>query len=110
MIAVPEAVLLPMSPRPAAARSASVISGGKPLGKVGSASVVTRPAISQCPVMVSLPAEASRIAPQAPRGAAAAGTPAMAVRWPSPSAPRFGSVSPPTARAMFPSVSAPASP
>ena len=77
MIAVPEAVLLPSSPRPAAARSASVIAGGKPCGKVGIASSVTSPAISQCPVMVSLPAEASRIAPQAPRGAATAGTPAI---------------------------------
>jgi len=78
------------------------------------ASFVTRPAISQWPVIVSLPAEASRIAPHAAAGAATGATPAIAVRWPSPSAPRFGSESPegPTraSRERFPSVSAPASP
>ena len=71
-----------------------MIAGGNPFGNVAIAVSVTRPAISQWPVMVSLPADASRIAPQAPRGAAAAGTPAIAVRWPSPSASRFGQPQP----------------
>ena len=70
MMAVPDAVLLPSKPRPAAAASAVMIAGGKPFGNVAIAVSVTRPAISQWPVMVSLPADASRIAPQAPRGAA----------------------------------------
>src|SRR5206468_11072634 len=38
------------------------------------------------------------------------GTPAMAVRNPSPSADRFGVSNPPTAREQFPSVSDPSSP
>src|SRR6185369_4509596 len=101
---------LPSRPRPDAARRASVISGGKPCGNVAIARSVTRPAISQCPVMVSLPADASFITPTAPRAAAAAGTPAMSVTCPSPSAPRFGSARPPRRLARFPSVSAPSSP
>src|SRR4051812_8643357 len=60
--------------------------------------------------MVSLPADASRMTPQAARGAAASRTPAIAVRLPSPSACRLGSANPPAARARLPSVSAPASP
>ena len=48
-------------------RSGAMISAGKPFGKVGNALVdLTSPAISQCPVVVSLPAEASRILPNAP--------------------------------------------
>jgi hypothetical protein len=110
MIAVPDAVLFPTSPRPAALASASVMSRGNPFGYVAIAWFVTTPAISQWPVIVSLPAEASRIAPYPPRGAATGGTPAIDVRCPIPSAPRLGSASPPTARAMWANVSAPASP
>ena len=110
MIAVPDAALLPSRPRPAAARSGCVIAGGKPSGNVAIACLVTSPAISQWPVIVSLPADASRITPQAARGAAASRTPAIAVRLPRPIACRLGSHRPPAARAMLPSVSAPASP
>ena len=56
------------------------MAGGKPWGNVGIATSVTRPAISQCPVIVSLPADASAIAPQAPRADAAGGTPATGVK------------------------------
>ncbi len=110
MIAVPDAALLPSRPRPAAARSGCVIAGGKPSGNVAIACLVTSPAISQWPVIVSLPAEASRITPHAARGAAASRTPAIAVRLPRPIACRLGSPRPPAARAVLPSVSAPASP
>ena len=55
-------------------------------------------------------AEASRILPKAPRGAATGGTPRIVVRLPSPSPARCGSVSPPTRAAMLPSVLAPSSP
>jgi hypothetical protein len=110
MMAVPDAPLLPMRPRPAARASGSVIRAGNPRGNVSNGTSVTSPAISQCPVMVSLPADASTMLPYAPSGAATAGTPAICVTCPNPSAPRFGNASPPIALARFPSVSAAASP
>jgi hypothetical protein len=68
------------------------------------------PAISQWPVVVSLPAERSVSRPWAEPGSAAGSTPAIVVSMPSPSPPRFGAWMPPTAAAVLPSVFELASP
>ena len=55
MIAVPDATVLPRTRRPIAASNAEMISSGKPWGYAGKARSNCRPAISQCPVVVSFP-------------------------------------------------------
>ena len=48
---------------------AALMSAGMPLGKVGNATSVTKPAISQWPTVVSLPCDSEAALPQAPVGA-----------------------------------------
>ena len=60
------------------------------------------PQISQCPVVLSLPALTGSQLPNAARGEATAATPASDAQCPRPSAVRFGSESPPTCRATLP--------
>ncbi len=68
------------------------------------------PIISQWPSVVSLPFERSTSRPETAGAPACGGQPSSSSTLPSPSASRFGRSSPPTARATFPSVSAPSSP
>src|SRR6267143_712771 len=113
MIAVPEAALLPSQPRPDRRANSSRNGTGKPRGYVRNAFSSTTPQISQCPVVLSFPADAGRATPYAALGATAASNPSSPDRsrhFPSPSFSRLGSFRPPTARATLPSVSDPASP
>jgi hypothetical protein len=110
MISVPDAGSLPSTSRPIRSWNGSMISGGNPSGYSGNGSSSTTPDISQWPVVVSLPAERSVRRPCAVPASALGSTPAIVVSMPRPSAPRFGAVSPPTAAAVLPSVSEPASP
>ena len=131
MISVPEACLLPRMPVSVASPiSASVRSSGKQgivLGKKPQSKLTGTPAISQCPDGVSLPLEISMPWPQRPVMSAA-----WAIRGsepresraaaPSPNRARLGTASGPErspgrsarpsahAAAMWPKVSAPASP
>ncbi len=59
MISVPDAGTLPRIPRPIASSNGSTISGGNPSGYSGNGSSSRIPIISQCPVVVSLPADRS---------------------------------------------------
>src|SRR5581483_261571 len=110
MISVPDAGRLPSTGRPIRSTNGSMTSGGNPRGERGNGRSRTIPDISQCPVVVSLPADRSVRRPWAVPSAARAGTPATSVSMPSPSAPRFGARIPPTARAQLPSVLEPSSP
>ena len=64
------------------------------------------PTISQWPVVVSLPGEASVQRPYAPAGVPAGGIPASGLMLPRPSRARLGSWRP-RSRAMLPRVSLP---
>ena len=68
MTCVPEYGLLQMILRPNAFSSSAMTSGGKPSGYVGIGRSETIPAISQWPVVVSLPRESSRRRAKAPIG------------------------------------------
>ena len=59
MISVPEAGSLPRIDWPIARSNGSTISAGNPSGYSGNGSSSRIPIISQCPVVVSLPAERS---------------------------------------------------
>ena len=108
---MPLAARFPRMPgTPVSATKGSTISGGKPSGKSARPSFRTIPIISQCPVMVSFPRDRSAIRPWNALGNGSGGTPAMAVRWPSPILPITGTARPPTARLVFPMVSEPTSP
>ena len=110
MISVPDAGLLPITPRPVRCMNGSITSCGKPCGYSGNAVAVTTPISSQCPAVVSFPFERSIRRP-ATAGAPGCGRhPSSGSTFPSPSASMFGRSSPPTARATFPSVSEPSSP
>src|SRR5258706_4833482 len=65
MIAVPDAALLPSTPRPVCRENSARISFENPFGNVGNARSSTMPIISQWPVTESLPAEASAMRPHA---------------------------------------------
>src|SRR6187551_3481702 len=110
MISVPDAGLLPSTPRPVWFMNGSMTSSGKPCGYVGNAVGVTTPIISQCPVVVSLPFERSSSRPATAGAPGCGGQPSSSITFPRPSASRFGRSSPPTARATLPSVSDPSSP
>ena len=71
MICVPDAALLPSTPRPVRRENSAMISGAKPPGNVGNARSITMPIISQCPVTESFPADASAMRPIAAVGAMA---------------------------------------
>ena len=60
--------------------------------------------ISQCPVMVSLPALTSRKRAQDARGAAFRATPRISVMFPRPNVCNVGIAKPPAAAAVLPSV------
>src|SRR5207253_10202247 len=110
-ITVPLAVLFPRYPgAPERRNHASIRAGGNPRGKVVKPFCSRTPIISQCPVVVSLPWDCSDMRPNAARGESVGGQPAMAVMFPRPHDWRFGTRRPPTLRAQFPSVFAPASP
>ena len=70
MTCVPEYGLLHSTLRPTAFENSSSISCGNPFGKVGIGFLEINPAISQCPVVVSLPADCSVILANTPSGAA----------------------------------------
>ena len=109
MMAVPEAVSLPSTPLPVASENAAITSLGKPSGYVGNGRSNTTPQSSQCPAVLSLPADSGSATPCAACGAEHR-MPASGRQQPRPSDSRYGSSRPPTHRATFPSVSLPASP
>ena len=82
---------------------------GKPFGNVGNSVSTGSPHSSQCPVVLSFPRDTSAILPKLARGEATRGTPSTWTIFPTPRDPRFGSVRPPTARPVFPSVLLPSS-
>ena len=110
MISVPDAGLLPITPRPVLCMNGSITSCGKPCGYVGNACAVTMPMCSQWPVVVSLPFERSRRRPATAGAPGCGGQPSSSSTFPRPSASMLGRSSPPTARATFPRVSEPSSP
>ena len=65
MIAVPDAALLPSTPRPVRRENSEMISARSHVGTSGTPGRPI-PIISQCPVTESFPAEASAIRPYAP--------------------------------------------
>src|SRR5215210_521744 len=110
MISVPDAVLLPRTPRPVLCMNGSITSCGKPWANVGIAVGVTTPISSQCPVVVSLPFERSSSLPATAGAPGWGGQPSSGITFPRPSASSAGRSSPPTARATLPSVFDPSSP
>src|ERR1700722_1528531 len=106
-ISVPEAGRLPSGSLPAIAANAPMTSGGNPSGYVGNGALVVMPAISQCPVIVSLPFERSAKRATNAAGRSAAGTPRIAVKFPSPSRAQVVSRRPPSRSATLASVLAP---
>src|SRR5262245_5396979 len=66
MMAVPDAALLPSTPRPVCRENSSRMSFENPSGNTGNARSRTMPIISQCPVTESFPGDASAILPNAP--------------------------------------------
>src|SRR5215203_3571522 len=110
MISVPDAGLLPRTPRPVRCMNGSITSCGKPCGYVGIAVGVTTPISSQWPVVVSLPFERSSRRPATAGAPGCGGQPSSGITFPSPSASSDGRSSPPTARATLPSVLEPSSP
>ena len=109
MMAVPEAALLPRTPRPIRREKPAMTSGAKPSGKTGNGRSSTRPIISQWPVTESFPGDASRIRPNAPSGVARAPFSPIFATAASPSERSVGTSSS-TCRARFPRVSLPSSP
>ena len=110
-ISVPLALLLPMMVRPVLADSSSISSFGKPVSvKVWNGVVTCSPIISQCPVMVSLPALASFSFAKYARGFSTGSTPLRGCRFAIPSFCRFGMRNGSVFAAICPSVSVPASP
>ena len=110
MISVPDAGLLPITPRPVWFMNGSITSSGKPCGYVGNAVGVTTPIISQCPVVVSFPFERSTSRPATAGAPGCGGQPSSGITFPSPSASRLGRSRPPTALAVLPRVFEPSSP
>ena len=84
MISVPDAGTLPSTERPIAASNGSITSGGNPFGYKGNGSSRRMPIISQCPVVVSLPAESSVARPCAEPTSARGATPAISPSEPEP--------------------------
>ena len=110
MIRVPDAALLPSTPRPVWRENSSMMSGGNPFGNTGNGRSSTMPIISQWPVTESFPGDASAIRPdRRGRRRRRRRTRRCAATRPSParaaSAPAAESC-----RAMLPSVSLPSSP
>ena len=110
MISVPDAGLLPSTPRPVRFMNGSITSSGNPYGYVGKAVGVTTPISSQWPAVVSFPFERSTRRPATAGAYGWGGQPSSGSTFPRPSASRFGRSSPPTARETLPSVSEPSSP
>ncbi len=110
MISVPDAGLLPRTPRPVWFMNGSITSSGKPCGYVGNAVGVTTPMSSQWPVVVSLPFERSSSRPATAGAPGCGGQPSSGITLPSPSASRLGRSRPPTALAVLPRVFEPSSP
>ncbi len=110
MISVPDAGMLPRIPGTEVSRiNLSITDGGNPFGYVGNAWSKMIPAISQCPVVVSLPLERSAHRPYEPRSWSNGGTPCSGRIFPRPYRCRLGSRTVRDSR-IWPRVSAPASP
>src|SRR4051794_6012832 len=109
-ISVPDAGTLPSTPCSIADENGPITSSGNPFGYSGNGVSSRTPIISQCPVVVSLPAETSVARPCAVPGSARGTTPSIAVNRPSPRPSSTGASSPPTASATWARVSDPASP
>ena len=82
---------------------------GKPSGYVGKGLETAIPIISQCPEVLSLPADISAAFPQLPIGFVADGTPSILMIFPRPNFCRFGKLSPFTFMAVFGNVLLPSS-
>ena len=91
-------------------RTRAMISGGNPSGYNGNGSSRRIPIISQWPGRGVLARRPLRRPPVAGPGADVASMPVIVVSIPRPSASRLGARSPPTASAVFASVSEPSSP
>src|SRR3979411_616993 len=92
MISVPEAGILPSTPgTPVSVINRSRIDCGNPFGYVGNACCKTIPAISQWPVVVSLPFERKAHLPNDPRGSELGDTPRNGRTFPNPQLCKFGS-------------------
>src|SRR5947208_2625809 len=93
MISVPDAGIFPRMPGTRArVTNCSITCVGNPLGYVGKAFCRTIPAISQCPVVVSLPFDRSVHFPYEQNGDLTAGILASGRILPSPIFSRFGSL------------------
>jgi len=101
---------LAMTPRPVKRENSSITTDGNPFGKVGKGRSRWMPAISQCPVVLSFPAEAGRMLPHAPTESSLRRRPLSGLMFPRPNCSRLGRVKPPVSRARLPRVSLPASP
>ncbi len=83
---------------------------GNPRGNVGNSLSRIRPAISQCPVVLSFPFDTSVIRPNDASGYGAGATPFIDAMFPRPSDARLGIRKPSTACAVLTSVLLPSSP
>ena len=94
MISVPDAALLPITPRPVRCVNASITSSGKPCGYVGIGSGVTIPISSQWPVVVSLPFERSSRRPATAGAPGCGGQPSSGLDVPEAERFEVGQVEP----------------
>ena len=109
MTSVPEYGLLTITPLPVFSEKALIISLGNPFGYVGSGFGDTSPAISQCPIIVSLPIERSMHLPTAASGDAEVPSEDSPSIFPIPILTRLG-IESSGEDARVPSVFAPTSP
>ena len=108
---VPLALLLPMHLCPVCLSSSAISSGGKPVSvNVLNGTVVRKPIISQCPVIVSLAQLASRSVVYRASGCSTGATCLSGCRFARPSFCKFGMVNRSTDAEICPKVSVPASP
>jgi len=110
MISVPEAGCPPRGAHRVLSSKASRIVWGSPWGKVGNGSDTISPIISQWPVRVSLPREASCMTPKCAAGLGSLTEPFLSAILPSPSRSRQGRGSPPTFSEQWRRLFAPSSP
>ena len=109
IISVPEAWKLPIKPYPISFEILSTNSTGKPSGNTAKSFLVISPAISQCPVVESLPRDASASFPTIEKPFWLF-KPSISVIAPKPSFSNVGSYNPPFALETLPNVLEPLSP
>ena len=90
--------------------NSSIIQSGNPSGYTGNGSGEYIPAISQCPIVVSFPADTSASFPKHPMGLSQRSRLCAPSILPIPSFTILGILRPPLASAVCPNVSAPSSP